>query len=100
MRAMTMPTRRDREVIGRGVYWMNTGDGVALRQIEKAGYYIDTSERGNFREHRVGREGFTLAVLHEFNDETFAFLFAPQAKTPWWRQLAWRIAHSRRHRSR
>lgn len=83
------PTRRDRKAITRLVYWMNRGMG-SLPAMVSHGYYVDTSERDNFREHRIGREGHTLAVLHEFEEETFAFFFTPQATAPCWRRMVWR----------
>lgn len=91
---MATITRKDRMVITRGVYWLNR-QRAGLKLIEQAGYDVDTTSRKWGWEHRISRDGATLALLHHFDDqpEVFAFLFEPEATTPLLRRVWWRLTH-------
>ena len=86
--------RRHRKIIGRLVFWANTG--AAWYDLARAaGYEVDWNDERT--EARLVWEGRVVGHLHRLTDppEWFGFAFVAEARTPRVRQLLWRMRHPR-----
>lgn len=74
-------------------------DEAWLLAADGAGYEVDVEMRGGFPvkrgfgEARLSYDGRVVAIVHQFFDEAFAFLWVPEARCPLWRRLLWRVRH-------
>lgn len=93
--------RRHRKVVRRLVWHLNHNhDSEAFLSLAgRAGYTVDTANAGaGRREYRLSSGGAIVAIVQYFSlpldrREAFAYLFEPEAVTPWWSQAWWRISH-------
>ena len=100
MKPATPSVKRD---LTRIVYWANNGRAKEMPDmLRAAGYEVghrwQEAERPKgrwYHEWWVSLRGDTVGMIHEFSDESFLFLWTPEARTSRWSYWLWRVRHPR-----
>jgi hypothetical protein len=90
-----MSERRHRRAVARLVWLLHHDEDSEAWMLaaNRAGYKLDRQGRERHVEWRLSFDGAVVATIHEFPDEAFAFVFVPEARSPWYLRAWWRLTH-------
>jgi hypothetical protein len=91
---MTRSDEQTRREIARAVWFLNHRDGDDwLDWLHVCGYEVDRETRARCDELRLSKDGGVVAVIHDFPDEAFGYVFARERGADRWREVLWRLTH-------